>query len=69
MAHDSAGCDYPNGFTNPICDDPAQEEHVHVGGYYRQRPYQVTNGTHGTANPTCSDYYYSFRVARTIIEE
>ena len=69
MAHDSAGCDYPNGYTNPICDDPTQEEHVHVGGYYDQRPYQVVNGIYGTANPTCSNYYYSFRVARTIVEE
>ena len=34
MAHDSAGCSYPNGYTNPVCDDPASEAHIQVGGYY-----------------------------------
>ena len=68
MAHDSAGCDYPNGYSNPVCDDPTQLEHVHVGGYRHHKPYQVVNGIYGTASPTCSSYDYSFRVARTIVE-
>jgi hypothetical protein len=68
VAHDSAGCDYPNGFTNPICDDSTQMEHVYVGGHRTQRPYQVINGIYATATPSCGSSAYTFRVARTILE-
>ena len=66
MAHDNAGCDFPNTFTNPICEDSTQEAHVHVGGWSNNYAWQIVNGKYGTATPTCYDFYYSFRLARTI---
>ena len=69
MTHDNAGCEYPNGYTNPVCDDPTELEHIHIGGYGQLRPYQIVNGLYDYANPNCLNYNYSFRVARTIIED
>ena len=69
MTHDNAGCDYPNGYTNPVCDDPTELEHIHIGGEGNLRPYQIVNGIYDSVNPLCVSYNYSFRVARTIIED
>ena len=51
MAHDSAGCSYPNGYTNPICDDSTSEAHIQVGGYHNDWPNGVINGEYSEVNP------------------